>query len=99
MSFKFVVFVNLIIVFLNFYFLWKLIQFNNYLFNLNNLLSQINSNANLILKEIPLTILLTGLEIKKFRTDFINFKTKIKNIQKIIIITKFIYRIVCTKLI
>jgi hypothetical protein len=99
MSFKFVVFVNLIIVFLNFYFLWKLIQFNNYLFNLNNLLSQINSNANLILKEIPLTILLTGLEIKKFRTDYINLKTKIKNTQKIIIITKFIYRIVRTKLI
>lgn len=99
MSFKFVVFVNLIIVFLNFYFLWKLIQFNNYLLNLNKLLSQINSNASFILKEIPLTILLTALEINKFKTDYINLKTKIKNTQKIIIITNFFYKIVRSKLI
>lgn len=99
MSFKFVIFVNLIIVVLNFYLLWKLIQFNNYLFNLNHLLSQININSTLILKEIPLTILLIGLEIKKFRSDYINLKTKIKNTQKIIIITKFIYRIIHPKLI
>jgi len=50
MSLKFVIFVNLMIVFFNFCLLWKLIKFNNYLFNLNNLLSQINSNSNLILK-------------------------------------------------
>ncbi|BAQ61901.1 hypothetical protein GM3708_2307 [Geminocystis sp. NIES-3708] len=58
---------------------------------------KINQNSTLILKEIPLTILLTGLEIQKFRTNYINLKIRIKNIKKIIIITQFIYKIIRLK--
>lgn len=97
MSLKFIILFNLMIVFLNCYLLWKLVQFNNYLSRLNHVLLKINQNSTLILKEIPLTILLTGLEIQKFRTNYINLKIRIKNIKKIIIITQFIYKIIRLK--
>lgn len=99
MSVKIIVFFNLVIVIINIYLLWKLIKFKNYLSNCNKILSKINYNLPLILKEIPLIILLTGLEIQQFKNNYINLKTKIKNIQKVIIITKIIYQIVRPKLI
>jgi hypothetical protein len=98
MSVKIIVFLNLVIVVINFYLIWKLTQLRNYLLNFNETLLELNDNLLLILKEIPLVILLTGLEIKKFRSDYVNLKTKIKNIQKIIVITKLIYKIVRPKL-
>lgn len=99
MLIKVVIFLNLGIVVINCYLLWKLIQFRNYLVNLNEKLLQINYNLVLILKEIPLIILMTGLEVQKFRHNYIKLQTKVKNTQKIIIITRFIYKIVQQKIV
>lgn len=98
MSLQFIMLFNLSLCSLNLYLLWKLIQFKKYLFNLNQVLVQVNSNLDLILKEIPLTILLTALEIKKFKQNYSLLKLKIKNTQKLIIIIKFIYQITQQKL-
>lgn len=99
MSLKFIIIFNLILCSLNLYLLWKLIQFRQYLSNVNRVLEQINYDLELILKEIPLTILLTALEIKKFRQNYSAWKLNIKKTQKLIIIIKLIYRITKPKLI
>lgn len=93
MSLKFVIIFNLILCGLNFYILWKLIEFKKYLFNINTILIKLNYNLFIILKEIPLTILLTALEIEKVKNNYSLWQIKIRNTQKIIIITKFIYQI------
>ncbi|WP_017292870.1 hypothetical protein [Geminocystis herdmanii] len=98
MSLQFTILFNLSLCGLNLYLLWKLIQFKKYLFNLNQVLLQINYDLPLILKEIPLAILLTALEIKKFKSNYNLLKLKIKNTQKLIIIIKFIYRLTQGKL-
>lgn len=98
MSLKFIIIFNLVLCSLNLYLLWKLIQFKKYLFNWNQVLWQVNHDLELILKEIPLTILLTALEIKKFKQNYSLLKLKIKNTQKMIIIIRFIYQITQQKL-
>lgn len=84
---------------LNFYILWKLIQFRKYLSKLNENLIQINYNLELVLKEIPLNILLTALEIKQFKHNYILGKINLKKTQDLIIIIKLTYRIIKAKLI
>lgn len=98
MSLQLIILFNISLCSLNLYLLWKLIQFKKYLFNLNQVLLQVNYDLPLILKEIPLAILLTALEIKKFKNNYSLLKLKIKNTQKLIIIIKFIYRLTQGKL-
>ncbi|MGI0481875.1 hypothetical protein ACN4EE_13930 [Geminocystis sp. CENA526] len=98
MYLQFIVLFNLILCSLNLYLLWKLIQFKKYLSKVNRFLQHINYDLELILKEIPLTILLTALEIKKFRQNYTSWKLKLKNTQKLIIIMRLIYRITKPKL-
>lgn len=99
MPLQFIVLFNLILCGLNLYILWKLIQFRKYLSSVNRDLVKINYSLELVLKEIPLTILLTALEIKQFRQNYSSWKLNLKKTQKLIIIIKLIYRITKPKLI
>jgi hypothetical protein len=98
MSLQFIILFNLSLCSVNLYLLWKLIQFKKYLFNLNQVLVEVNDNLELTLKEISLSILLTALEIKKFKNNYSLLKLKIKKTQKLIIIIKFMYQITQQKL-
>lgn len=97
MSFYSIIIFNFILFIINLYILWKLIQFKNYLSHLNRWLYNINDNLTLLLKEIPLAILLAGLEIRKVKNNYILLGQKINTTKKTIVITQFIYRIMMKK--
>jgi len=93
MNIKIVIIFNLILCILNYYIFWNLIKLKIYLIKLNENLDKTNYNLPLIVKEIPLTIFLTALEIKNFKDDYKLWRSRLIMLEKIITIARFIYRI------
>ncbi|MBD2392799.1 hypothetical protein H6G11_00830 [Cyanobacterium aponinum FACHB-4101] len=94
MSLIFILSFNIFICVINFYLLWQLIRIRKYLKTLNNRLFYINKNLPLIIKEVSLSILTTALEIKKIKEKYRQLKNNISNVQKILTISRIIYKIV-----
>lgn len=94
MSLIFILSFNTSLFLLNVYLLWQLLRLKKYLKLINNRLNYINQHLPLILKEIPLSILTTALEIKQFKEKYINLKDNLNKIQKILTISRIIYKIV-----
>lgn len=94
MSLIFILSFNICLFLVNIYLLWQLIRFKQYLKVVNHRLNYINQHLPLILKEIPLAIFTTALEIKKVREKYQHLRNNIKNIHKILTISRIIYKIV-----
>jgi len=94
MSLIFILFFNICLFLLNIYILWQLLRLKKYLKVVNHRLNYLNQNLPLILKEIPLSILTTALEVKQFKEKYINLKDNLNKIQKILTISRIIYKIV-----
>ena len=94
MSLIFILSFNICLFLLNIYLLWQLLRLKKYLKVVNHRLNYLNQHLPLILKEIPLSILTTALEIKQFKEKYINLKDNLNKIQKILTISRIIYKIV-----
>lgn len=94
MSLIFILSFNIFICIINLYLLWQIIRIKKYLNTLNTRLVYINKNLPLIIKEVSLSILTTALEIKKIKEKYRRLKNNINNVQKILTISRIIYKIV-----
>lgn len=94
MSLIFILSFNIFIFIINLYLLWQIIRIKKYLNTLNTRLVYINKNLPLIIKEVSLSILTTALEIKKIKEKYRRLKNNINNVQKILTISRIIYKIV-----
>jgi len=87
-----IIILNLSLVLLNFFLVWKIWQFKDFLVEINIILNQLNHNLPMLLKEVPLLILLTALEVKNLKLKYVKFKHSFQQIQKVILISQIIYR-------
>lgn len=87
-----IIILNLSLVGLNCFIFWKICQFKSFLLEINVVLNQLNQNLPMLLKEVPLLILLTALEVKNIKLKYIKFKHNFQQIQKVILISQIIYR-------
>ena len=83
---SFIVLINLII-------FWQLIRFRQYVRELNQNIVSMEEEFLLLLKQVPLDIFLTALEIQQYKYNYQQLRQKAKYIQRIIIISQYIYRI------
>ena len=93
MPFIFVVIFNLIIVIINLFICFKLWYFRRCLISLNKRLETINEVLPLALKEVSLSILLTGFEVQKIKNNYVKLEEKVMALQQTKIVIFFIYRL------
>ncbi|HIK37823.1 MAG: hypothetical protein NZ901_11055 [Geminocystis sp.] len=94
MSFIFVLGFNSCLAIVNLYLCYKLVQLWRYLRKINCLLAHLNSNLDLLSKEITLAIFITAKEVKTFRHKCRQLKRNIKKINKAVIFVSILYKIV-----
>lgn len=93
MPFIFVIILNLIIVIINLFICFKLWYFHRCLISLNKRLETINEVLPLALKEVSLSILLTGVEVQKIKNNYVKLEGKVMALQQTKIVIFFIYRL------
>ncbi len=71
---------------------WILIKIRNYLINFNRDLILAEEKVNLFSKKILLTILLTAVDIQKYKNQYINLKNNLSKFRTIIKISRYIYK-------
>lgn len=93
MSIIFILFFNLTIVIFNFYLVWKLLKFKRYLELVNCRLNKTNLMLPLTLSETSMAILLTALEVKNIKSNYIQIVIKTLQIKQLISLLNFIYKL------
>ena len=69
-----------------------LIKIKNNLSDFNNKLIDLETSLIISLKQIPLNILLTGLEIKEYNNKYQAMQFQLKKIRQFMIISRYIYK-------
>lgn len=93
MSVVIVVSLNFIFTILNLIILWQLIKLKTYLTQFNQSLPSIEANLTLLLKQIPLILLLTALEMQKYKKDYRQWRSNLQKVSQIITVSKYVYKI------
>ena len=88
-----VIICNIAIFLINLIFLFFLVKLRKYLFEFNNDLIDLEKKIIIYLKQIPLNILLTALEIQEYKHKYQAVQIQIKKLSKIIIISRYIYKL------
>ena len=70
-----------------------LIKIKNNLSDFNNKLIDLETSLIISLKQIPLNILLTGLEIKEYNNKYQAMQFQLKKIRQFMIISRYIYKV------
>ena len=84
---------NIVICLINLIFLVGLVTIKNYLSNFNRDLIDLEKNLIISLKQIPLNIFLTTLEIQQYKNKYQAIRIQLKKIRQFIIISRYIYNL------
>ena len=84
---------NIFICFVNLILLFLLIKIKKKLSNFNSNLPDLEKILMISLKQIPLNILLTALEIKEYNNKYQAIQFQIQKIRQFMIISRYIYKV------
>lgn len=88
---------NVSLAIFNIYLISKIYQFKIYVSRFNQFFEQVNQTLPLLLKEIPLSILILGLETKNFKANYQKVTAYQQTIKQLILMIQLFSRLIRMK--